>query len=289
VTAIGAVPRLVDIDLATFNIDPAKIPAAITKKTKAILAVHLYGQPADLTSIIRFIEKSGRKIPVVEDCAQAHGAEVLFAGPARHPQIIKRVGSLGQVACFSFYPTKNLGCFGDGGMVVTNNSEIYERVRLLRMYGEKRRYESVLLGRNSRLDELQAAILLVKLKYLDKWNERRRQIAELYISQFTGPKANIELPFEAEYAKHVYHLFVIRTQKRDTLKKYLEERGMQTAIHYPIPIHLVPSMKFLGYKRGDFPRAEKASHDVLSLPIYPELTDGEVKRVAETSKQFFTT
>jgi len=289
VAAIGAVPRLVDIDLATFNIDPAKIPAAITKKTKAILAVHLYGQPADLTSIIRFIEKSGRKIPVVEDCAQAHGAEVLFAGPARHPQIIKRVGSLGQVACFSFYPTKNLGCFGDGGMVVTNNSEIYERVRLLRMYGEKRRYESVLLGRNSRLDELQAAILLVKLKYLDKWNERRRQIAELYISQFTGPKANIELPFEAEYAKHVYHLFVIRTQKRDTLKKYLEERGMQTAIHYPIPIHLVPSMKFLGYKRGDFPRAEKASHDVLSLPIYPELTDGEVKRVAETSKQFFTT
>lgn len=333
VTAIGAVPRLVDVDPVTYNIDPIKIPQAITKKTKAIIPVHLYGQPADMGAILESGEKY--KIPIVEDCAQASGAEIIsssesaevghgfFPHPSslsssgqvslkqqsvyperkrraqkawppadssrlRHSRIFRKVGSIGDVGCFSFYPTKNLGCFGDGGMVVTNNEEIYKRVKQLRMYGEERRYHSVLLGRNSRLDELQAAILLVKLKYLDRWNERRREIADNYKLQITNDKIMIQLPNEVNEAKHVYHLFVIRTTKRDELRKYLEENGVQTAIHYPIPIHLVPSMKFLGGKIGDFPESERACQEILSLPMFPELADEEVKQITEIIKNFST-
>ncbi|MBI4990768.1 DegT/DnrJ/EryC1/StrS family aminotransferase, partial [Candidatus Gottesmanbacteria bacterium] len=316
VTAIGAVPKLVDIDPSSYNIDPAKIPQAITKKTKAIIPVHLYGQPSDMGAILKIGNKYG--IPVVEDCAQAHGAEVGIqndlviptkrsawrnlsrmresnSNKLRDPSTEftlsssnvlgmtsgqwEKVGGIGDLACFSFYPTKNLGCFGDGGMVVTNNEDIYKKVRLLRMYGEKTRYNSVLLGRNSRLDELQAAILLVKLKYLDKWNERRRYIASLYKSQISNLKSqnqnsnlksknnlqpttyNLQPPFKAPYAKHVYHLFVIRKKKRDQLKEKKKKKGIQTAIHYPKPIHLQPSFKFLGYKKGDFPEAEKACEE----------------------------
>lgn len=326
-TAIGAVPRLVDIDEKTYAIDPEKIPDAINKKTKAIIPVHLYGQPADMKRILEIGKKY--KIPVVEDCAQAHGAEIkkqitdnneqektgdASGGPPIRAQSNRelehlegvtsgrtrfewrKVGSIGDVGCFSFYPTKNLGCFGDGGMVVTNNKEIYQKVKLLRMYGEKERYNSILLGRNSRLDELQAAILLVKLNHLDKWNDRRREIASLYKKQITDNKKqnsnlqpttyNLQLPIEISYAKHVYHLFVIRTQKRDKLKKYLEKLGIQTAIHYPKPIHLEPSFRYLGHGIGDFPKSERACKEILSLPMFPELKNEEVKEVIEAISHF---
>ncbi len=310
VTEIGAIPKLVDIDPATYNIDPSKISQAITDKTKAILPVHIYGQPADMEKILEIGKKY--KIAVVEDCAQAVGAEVRMqnsefriknykegsdkdtsdGGEAttstpprwRNQNQWRKVGSIGDIGCYSFYPTKNLGAFGDGGMVVTDNSEIYKKVKLLRMYGEESRYHSVILGRNSRLDELQAAILLVKMKYLDGWNERRRKIADLYVQPRKGGPC--KWPYEVPYVKHVYHLFVIRTKKRNELKKYLEEKGIGTAIHYPVPIHLAPSMKFLGYKKGDFPEAERACEEILSLPIFPELTDEEVGKIAETISQF---
>jgi hypothetical protein len=272
VTSIGAIPRLVDIDAATYNLDPAKLPSAICAKTKAIIAVHLYGQPADMGKIMEVGRKY--KLPIIEDCAQAHGATL--SG--------RKVGSIGDLGCFSFYPTKNLGGFGDGGMVVTSDKKLADKARLLRMYGERKRYDSILLGRNSRLDELQAAILLVKLRYLDKWNERRREIAEKYLNQLNV--GDLKLPAQSA-SKHVYHLFVVRAKSRDELKEYLLKKGIQTAIHYPIPIHLVPSFSFLGYKKGDFPESEKASEEVLSLPMFPELTDREVERIVEEIGKFY--
>ena len=219
------------------------------------------------------------------------------------------VGTIGHIGCYSFYPTKNLGCFGDGGMVVTNNPEIYEKVKMLRMYGEKKRYQSMLLGKNSRLDELQAAILLIKLKYLEKWNEKRRKIAGLYVdyfnlrvlSRFSPAKYSsaswrtaslsgvprIVPPAVKSNVKHVYHLLVIRSKKRDQLKDFLAKRGIGTAIHYPTPIHLQLSFKFLGYKEGDFPEAERACKEVLSLPMFPELTETGVNQVCNAIEEFY--
>jgi len=302
VAVTGVTLRLVDIDPTTFTLDPSKLEGAITKKTKAIIPVHMYGQSADMEEIMGIARK--HKISVVEDCAQAHGAEVSVArlassvqkkGALRHleggrmdsfqvERSWKKVGTIGELGCFSFYPTKNLGALGDGGMIVTNNKKLYQKVKLLRMYGEKKRYQSVLVGRNSRLDELQAALLLVKLKYLDEWIERRRRIAKQYNEQWT--MNNGQLPQEAEHARHVYHLFVIRSKMRDALKAYLEKKGIGTAIHYPIPIHLVPSFAYLGYKKGDFPESEKACLEVLSLPMFPELTDSEIKTVTKAIAQF---
>ncbi len=298
VTAIGAVPKLVDIEKDTFNIQASQIPRVITKKTKAIMPVHLYGQPADMDKVMVIARKYNLK--VVEDCAQAHGAMVKVINKElkiknygrdneennqNELESWKKVGIIGDVGCFSFYPTKNLGGFGDGGMVVTNNPDIYEKLKLLRMYGEKGRYNSVALGRNSRLDELQAAILLVKLKYLEKWIKRRREIAKLYFS--FAAKAKVVLPYEASNVRHVYHLFVIRAKKRTELKKYLEKQGIQTAIHYPVPIHLSPSMRFLGYRKGNFPESESVVQEVLSLPMFPELADEEVKKVAQAVIKFY--
>ena len=289
----GALPKLVDIDPSTYNINPDLIEQAITKRTRAILPVHLYGLPCDMNSIMRIAKKHNLK--VIEDCAQAHGATLSVAIPALSAGAEirslstgtdlnwKKVGSIGDAGCFSFYPTKNLGCFGDGGMVVTNNKEIYDKVKLLRMYGEKTRYKSVILGRNSRLDELQAAILLVKLKYLDKWNKRRREIAELYLSHIAGPAESTAV----DSFFHVYHLFVIRTKKRDQLKKHLEEKGIQTAVHYPTPVHLQESFRFLGYKKGDFPVAEKLADEILSIPMFPELTESELMAVVSGINSFF--
>ncbi len=273
--ATGAKLVLVDIDRKTYNIDPTKLERAINKKTKAIIPVHLYGNPAEMNQILAIARKWS--IPVVEDCAQAVGAEING----------KKVGSFGDIGCFSFYPTKNLGAFGDGGMVVTNDTRLYEKLRLLRMYGEKERYKSVLVGKNSRLDELQAAFLLVKLKYLDRWIERRREISENIKYQISNIKYQIILPFESSYSKHVYHLFVIRTKKRDELKEYLDRKGIQTAIHYPVPIHLVSSFKNLRYKKGDFPEAERASQEILSLPLYPEMTNKEVLQIAKSVVDFY--
>ena len=274
--ATGARLVLVDIDPKTFTLDPEELKKAITSKTRAIVPVHMYGMPADMDKIMDVSRKF--KIPVVEDCAQSVGASVRE----------KKTGSIGDLGCFSFYPTKNLGAFGDGGMVVTNNKKLYEKLKLLRMYGEKDRYKSVRVGKNSRLDEVQAAFLLVKLKYLEKWIMRRREIAKLYELRIMNHESRIYLPREREDARHVYHLYVIRSKKRDELKRYLVMKGIQTAVHYPVPVHLVESFKYLGYKKGVFPEAEKASREVLSLPIYPELADNEIELIASEIINFFT-
>src|SRR3989338_1256148 len=282
VVSTGARPRLVDID-GSFNIDPLKIEKAITAKTRAIIAVHLFGQPADLQKIMQTANKYN--LPLIEDCAQAHGA--VYKNPTLPSGLrgaSKKVGSIGKIGCYSFYPTKNLGAFGDGGMIVTNDEELFKKIKLLRMYGEEERYKSVLQGRISRLDEIQAAILSVKLQYLDKWNERRREIAGKYRSHLENSPCR--LPPALPFTKHVYHLFVIRTKKRDSLKNYLEKKGIATGIHYPQPIHLVPSFKSLGYKEGDFPESEKAAKEILSLPMFPELKDSEIVKVAQEINSF---
>ncbi|OIO14737.1 hypothetical protein AUJ73_01765 [Candidatus Gottesmanbacteria bacterium CG1_02_37_22] len=278
-SAIGAVPRLVDIDPHTYNIDHTKIEKVISKKTKAILPVHLYGQPAQIDEIIRIGSKHG--LTVVEDCAQAHGALCRV-----REGVYRKAGSFGRLSCFSFYPTKNLGCFGDGGMLVTDDPDIYAKLKLLRMYGEEERYKSVILGRNSRLDELQAAILRMKLKYLDAWNKRRREIAEIYFHNLDNLEGLV-INKEKDDVKHIYHLFTIMTEKRDELKNFLLKRGIQTAIHYPSSIHLESSYKFLGYGKGVFPESEKVSREILSLPMYPELTDKEVIKICKEIKAFF--
>lgn len=275
ITTTGAVPRLVDIDSDTFNIDPKDAERRITNKTKALIAVHLYGQPANLALLKKICQNRG--LYLIEDCAQAHGAK----------NKDKKVGTLGDIGCFSFYPTKNLGAYGDGGMAVTNNKNLAEKVRALRQYGEATgRYESSYLGRNSRLDELQAAILRVKLKYLDEWNRKRREKANLYRKLLAGV-SQVKLPKETANLHHVYHLFVIRAQRRDALQEFLKRRGILTGIHYPKPIHLQPSFAFLGHKKGDFPEAEKSAAQILSLPLYPELKNEDIGRVCSEIKNFY--
>jgi len=273
ISAIGAIPQLVDIKAETFNIDPEKIPEMIDRRTKAIIPVHLYGQPADMEQILKIARRY--KLKIIEDCAQAHGA--IYKG--------KKVGSLGDLGCFSFYPTKNLGAYGDGGMVVTNNKKLAEKVRMLRMYGEKQRYQSLMLGINSRLDELQAAILLVKLRHLDEWNKKRCKIADYYRKILVG--TGVVLPQEQPFVSHIYHLFVVRVKERDKLKEFLEREGIITGIHYPSPIHFQPAFKYLNYKRGDFPQTEKACQEILSLPCYPTLGRKEINFIAQKIKAFF--
>lgn len=264
-----AKPVFVDTEEKTYCIDVSKIEKAITKKTKAILLVHLYGHPCDMDSIIDIAKKY--KLKVIEDCAQAHGA--LYNN--------KKVGSFGDAACFSFYPTKNLGAFGDGGMVVTNSEEVRDRMALLHDYGRKGRYEHIIKGYNSRLDTLQAAILRVKLKHLDGWNESRRKNAALYTKLFKESKLDIILPVEAPYAKHVYHQYTIRVKSRKDIMEKLANRSVRTLIHYPIPVHLQECYKELGYKKGDFPVAEKCCEGIMSLPMYPELTEEEIRYVVD--------
>jgi dTDP-4-amino-4,6-dideoxygalactose transaminase len=270
----NARPVLVDIDPSTFVINPDQIERAITSRTKGIIPVHLYGHVADMPSILSIAHSHGLR--VIEDCAQSHGAT--YAG--------RKSGGWGDIAAFSFYPTKNLGAFGDGGMVLTNNPELAERVRLLREYGWRQRYISEISGLNSRLDELQAAVLRVKLKYLDQWNEERRKKASIYTKLLEGTE--IVCPTEKEPVRHVYHLYVIRTKKRDSLQAFLREKGIGTLIHYPTPIHLQNAYKNLGYRRGDLPVTEKYAQEVLSLPFYPELTGEEMREVQEQVKMFLS-
>jgi len=270
ISMAGARPVFTDIEEKTYTMDVSKIEKAITKKTKAILLVHLYGHPADMDSIMQIAKKY--KLKVIEDCAQAHAA--LYKN--------KMIGSFGDAACFSFYPTKNLGAFGDGGMVLTNSEEIRDKMFLLRDYGRKGRYEHIIKGYNSRLDTLQAAILRVKLKHLDKWNEARRKNANLYTKLFKAAKTNIILPYEAPYAKHVYHLYAVRVKNRKDVMEKLMENGIRTLIHYPIPVHLQECYKDLGYKKGDFPVSERCCEEILSLPMYPELCEEDIKYAAET-------
>jgi dTDP-4-amino-4,6-dideoxygalactose transaminase len=276
----GAKPLFVDIDYRTYNMDPnglelflkRRMARAGWKKVKAILPVHLYGHPAEMNSILEIANQYG--LLVIEDACQAHGA--MYGG--------KRTGSFGALGCFSFYPTKNLGGYGDGGMVVTNHLRFYEKLRLLRCYGEKRKYEHRIKGGNSRLDELQAAVLRVKLKYLDQWNEERREKASRFSARLAS--LGIVCPLERKGSRHVYHLYVVRTGKRDALQGFLKKRGIDTLIHYPIPIHQQKAFKELGYRRGDLPLTEQYSRKILSLPFFPEIKESEMEEVARGIQHF---
>lgn len=263
----GAKPILVDCSESDYNIDVNKIESSITEKTKAILPVHLYGQPADMDSILELAEKYN--LDIIEDACQAHGAEYRK----------KRVGGIGRIGCFSFYPTKNLGSYGDGGAITTNDPDLAEKIKLLRNSGQKIKYNSIIKGYNCRLDSLQAAILNVKLKYLDKWNEQRRKNAKLY-NELLEKDNNTITPYERNEVKHVYHLYVIRTKMRDKLMENLKLKGISTRVYYPIPIHLQQAYKDLGYSKGSFPVTEEYSNSVLALPIFPELKKEEIKYIA---------
>jgi dTDP-4-amino-4,6-dideoxygalactose transaminase len=266
VSHAGATPVPVEPDCATLNIDPAHIEQAITPRTKAILVVHLYGLAADMTPIMDLARRRGLK--VLEDAAQAHGAR--YQG--------RRAGSLADAAGFSFYPTKNLGALGDGGAVVTNDAELAQVVRLLRNYGSQVSYRSELPGFNSRLDPMQAAFLRAKLPRLDECNARRRRLAGEYSSRLAGSR--LRLPVEPADREHVWHLYVVRTSSREALRRRLEERGVGTLVHYPVPPHLQPAYRELGYGPGAFPITEAMHEEVLSLPLSPELRDDEVDFVA---------
>jgi dTDP-4-amino-4,6-dideoxygalactose transaminase len=267
VMAVGARPILVDVVGETYNIDPAAIEAAITSKTKAIMPVHLYGQPADMLPILEIAQQHG--LIVIEDAAQAHGAR--YDG--------RRAGALGHAAGFSFYPAKNLGAYGDGGMVVTNDAATAEKIRRLRNYGQRVKYEHSVIGTNSRLDTIQAAILRFKLRRLDHWNAARSEHAAAYNVLLAG--APIILPKTAQKCSHVYHLYVIQLDRRSEVQNLLTARGIGTGIHYPIPIHLQEACASLGYRKGDFPVTENAASRILSLPMYPEMTTGQREFVAE--------
>ena len=272
ISCAGAKPTFADIDPSTFTMDPGDIERRLTGRTKVILPVHLYGQAADMEPICEIGRRHG--IRIVEDACQAHGAE--YKG--------QKAGTIGDVGCFSFYPSKNLGAFGDAGAIVTNNSDIAEKVALLRNYGQTKRYYHEIKGLNSRLDEMQAAILRVRLPMLDAWNERRRQIALRYSSLLVG--STVRPPVEASYGKHVYHLYVVRSPRRDDLQRHLQSLGVETLIHYPVPVHLQTAYSDLGFPAGSFPHAEAAASEILSLPIYPELTDDAVQRVVEAVLSF---
>lgn len=276
ITHCGAVPVFVDIDPKTYNIDPALIEAKITKKTKAILPVHLYGQPAAMSPILELARKY--KLKVIEDCAQALGAR--YKG--------QKVGSLGDAGCLSFFPSKVLGAYGDGGMVVTNNPEIAEKVTILRSHGSQQKYYNYVPGFNSRLDALQAAILRVKLRHLDDWLELRRQKAALY-SKLLGQIDGVEPPYAAEDGYHIFNYYTVRLDRklnRDKLSEHLNSQGIATAIYYPLSLHLQPVYKSLGYQPGDFPKSEKAQEEVLSLPIYPELEDKTVEVIVRAIESY---
>lgn len=262
----GAIPVLVDIDPRSFTLDPAAIQKAITPRTKAILPVHLYGQPADMDPILEVARRHG--LVVIEDAAQAHGAK--YKG--------KPVGSMGDMACFSFYPGKNLGAYGEGGAVTTSNPEYAKTVRMLRDWGQDRKYHHVLRGFNYRMEGFQGAILRVKLRHLDKWTEARRAIVQQYNQLLAD--CGVETPKEMPWARHVYHVYTLRTEDRDGLQASLAQQGIQTGIHYPVPVHLQPAYADLGYGIGAFPQAEAAAKQVLSLPLYPELSSQAVADVA---------
>jgi dTDP-4-amino-4,6-dideoxygalactose transaminase len=271
----GAEPVFVDIDPQTFNIDPSAIEAAITERTKAILPVHLYGQPADMDPIAALAETHG--LYVIEDAAQAVGAR--YKG--------KRAGSIGHAGCLSFYPTKNLGGYGDGGLVVTRDAVLAEKVDILRRHGSRVKYHAEVLGFNSRLDALQAAILGVKLDHLDEWNDRRRQIARRYNELLAG--LPVQTPYESTDVYHVYHQYTVRVPQRDELGEHLKDRGVGRMIYYPVPLHLQALYAGLGYEKGSLPASEAASQEVISLPMYPELTDAQQVSIAEAMREFYGT
>lgn len=273
IAVLGARPVYVDIDEKTYNIDPGKIEAAITPKTKAIIPVHLYGQPADMDAILKIA--ANHNLAVIEDSAQAVGAR--YKG--------KPVCGFGDFGCISFFPSKNLGAAGDAGMVVTNSDSLAEAAKMVANHGSKMRYRHEILGVNSRLDSVQAALLRVKLRHLNEWNKQRRQKADYYNRGFRSTPA--VTPFVADFAEHIYHQYTLQVDDRDGLQAYLKEKGIPSAIHYPIPLHLQPAFrKASGFKEGDFPVAERISHRVISLPMHPDLTTEEQDYIIRTITDF---
>ncbi len=272
VSYIGAKPVFVDIDPITFNIDSAKIEAAITKKTRAIIPVHLYGAPVEMDGLMQLAKKHGLK--VIEDCAQSFGAE--YRG--------KKTGAFGDLGCFSFFPSKNLGCYGDGGMVVTDDAKLAEHMLSLRNHGSHIRYYHDEIGYNSRLDELQAAILRIKFKHIDEYNKKRRKNAFLYNALLAG--TGIQTPSEQDHTKHVFHQYTIRVKDRDAVKQKLDAGNVTSSmIYYPVPLHLQAAYKDLGMRPGSLPKAELAAQEVLSLPMYPELTEEQIRLVVDAVKK----
>ena len=294
-TLCGAKPVFVDCHPESYNIDPAKIIDAITPKTKAIVAVHLYGQPADIDSIIHALtsnhfemietgvfvnSKTGQKIYLVEDCAQSHLSE--YKG--------KKVGTLGIASSWSFYPGKNLGAYGEGGAVMTNNDDLAKKFKMIRDHGAEQKYIHQIYGHNYRMEAIQGAVLGVKMNYISNWTEDRRRAAKQYYVLLKDID-EIVLPKEMDYSKHVYHLFVVQIKngRRDELQKYLNENGVSTGLHYPIPLHLQPCFEHLGYKKGDFPISENLAENGLSLPMFPELKNEQIEFVASKIKEYFLT
>jgi dTDP-4-amino-4,6-dideoxygalactose transaminase len=268
----GAVPVLIDIDPQTYTMDTKALEQAMTPRTKAIVPVHLYGQSADMGPILKIADHHGLR--VVEDACQAHGARYKGRG----------IGSLGDAAAFSFYPGKNLGAYGDGGMIVMNDEQVAKHLQVLRNYGQREKYHHLIQGYNHRLDTIQAAVLRVKLRYLEAWNLARRQHAGLY--QQLLAESGAVIPVVPDYAESVWHLYVIRTADREELSAYLSQRGIATGIHYPIPIHLQPAYRDLGYVKGDFPITEHYAEQILSLPMYAELSQDSIEYVAEAIREF---
>lgn len=269
ISRLNAKPVFVDIDKDTFNINPEKIEEKITKKTKAIIPVHLYGQSCDMNPIMEIAEK--HNLIVIEDACQALGAEYNN----------KKLGTIGHIGCFSFFPTKNLACYGDGGIIVTNDNKIAKKLRVLRIHGADPKYFHKKIGMNSRLDEIQAAVLRVKLKHLDNWIEKRRKNAQLY-----NQLLNINKPVEKKYNKHTYNNYTIKTRDRDKLKEFLKSKDIATEIYYPLPLHLQKCYKKLKYQEDSLPVAEEISKTCLSLPIYPELTEEQIKQIADAVNSF---
>jgi dTDP-4-amino-4,6-dideoxygalactose transaminase len=268
----GGTPVFVDIDEATYNMDPARLEAAITSRTKAVIPVHLFGQTADMDPIVAIARRHG--LLVIEDACQAHGAAYRE----------RKAGSIGDAGAFSFYPGKNLGAYGEAGAVVTNHDGIAEKIRMFRDHGQQKKYHHAMIGWNARMDGFQAAVLTVKLKHIDSWNESRRKNAGTY-GRLLSERANgLIVPVEAGYGKHVYHIYAIRVKDRDALTDALGKKEISTGIHYPVPLHLTDAYRSLGYKEGDFPVAERCAAEFVSLPLYPELTEKQIEYVADTVK-----
>ena len=267
ITYCGARPVFVDVDERTYTLDPAGLEEALSSRTRAIIPVHLFGQPAEMDPVLEFARK--HDLFVIEDAAQAHGAK--YKG--------RRAGTLGNAGCFSFYPGKNLGAFGEAGAIVTNSSELQEKIRILRDHGQVRKYRHTAIGWNCRMDGIQAAVLSVKLQHLESGNSLRRAHALQYTQAFAGVD-EVLTPLEAPYARHVYHIYAIRIQERDDVVSFLKEQGIQCGIHYPIPVHLQEAYQSLGYKKGDLPRSEQTALEFISLPMFPELAETQVNMVA---------
>jgi dTDP-4-amino-4,6-dideoxygalactose transaminase len=274
ISLAGATPVFVDVEEKTNNMNPSLLEAAITKKTKAIIPVHLFGQSADIDPIMAIAKKHG--LYVIEDACQAHGSE--YKG--------KKTGSMGRTGCFSFYPGKNLGAYGEGGAVVTNDDALAAKMRMFRDHGQAKKYYHGIIGWNARMDGIQGAVLNVKLKYLQGWNDSRRKLAQEYTRQLSGVK-QIITPQEADYARHNYHIYAVRVEERDKLMAFLAEKGISCGIHYPVPIHLQDAYSFLNLDVGSFPIAEKCAAEYLSLPMYPELTSEQINYVAKEIKEFY--